>query len=200
MPAPIDFYFDFSSPYGYIAAHKIEALAARHGRTVNWRPTLLGAIFRVTGSQPLPGIPLKGEYALRDFRRSALFHGVPYRPPSKMPVPTLSAVRAFYWSQAKDAARSVALAKALYNGYFQNDRDISDALVVVAIAVETGFPADEVQAGLNDPAVKELTKRTGDEAVARGVFGSPYLIVDGEPFWGMDRFDQVDRWLATGGW
>ena len=66
MADPIDFYFDFSSPYGYFAAEKIDALAAQHGRGVNWRPILLGAVFKVNGQQPLANIPLKGDYAAHD--------------------------------------------------------------------------------------------------------------------------------------
>ena len=81
MNAPIDFYFDFSSPYGYLAAQKIEALAAKYGRAVNWRPMLLGVAFKVTGGSPLPSVPLKGDYSKRDFLRSARFHGVPFREP-----------------------------------------------------------------------------------------------------------------------
>jgi 2-hydroxychromene-2-carboxylate isomerase len=96
--AAIDFYFDFSSPYGYIAAAKIDALAAKHGRGVNWRPMLLGAAMKVTGGAPLPQIPLKGVYAKRDFVRSAQFHGVPFRIPSSFPISTIAAVRAFYSS------------------------------------------------------------------------------------------------------
>ena len=70
MSAKLDFYFDFSSPYGYIASHKIDALAARHGREVEWRPILLGAVMKITGGQPLPNVPLKGHYARLDFVRS----------------------------------------------------------------------------------------------------------------------------------
>ena len=77
MKTPIDFYFDFSSPYGYLASHKIESLAGKYGRGVTWRPMLLGAAFKATGSGPLPSIPLKGDYAKRDFLRSARFHGMP---------------------------------------------------------------------------------------------------------------------------
>ena len=104
MAAAIDFYFDFSSPYGYLAATKIEALAAKHGRGVNWRPILLGAAMKVTGGMPLPQIPLKGDYARRDFVRSAKFHGAPFRVPSSFPISTVPAVRAFYWAQGKDPA------------------------------------------------------------------------------------------------
>ena len=71
MPQPIEFYFDFSSPYGYLASEKIEDLAARHNRKVRWRPILLGVIFKQTGGAPLTTLPLKGEYSLHDFRRSA---------------------------------------------------------------------------------------------------------------------------------
>ena len=67
MSHSIDFYFDFSSPYGYLAAQKIDALAAKYGRTVNWRPMLLGVVFRQTGMAPLTQIPIKGDYSRRDF-------------------------------------------------------------------------------------------------------------------------------------
>ena len=83
-PAPLEFHYDFSSPYGYLAAQKIGALAARHGRTVEWNPILLGVVFRQTGTAPLTEIPLKGEYSKRDFARSARFHGLPpFRMPSR---------------------------------------------------------------------------------------------------------------------
>ncbi len=81
MAQPIDFYFDYSSPYAYIAAQQIETLAARHGRSVDWHPILLGAIFPTTGGMPLVDIPLKGDYSRHDFARSARFAGVPFSMP-----------------------------------------------------------------------------------------------------------------------
>jgi len=200
MAAALDFYFDFSSPYGYIGSHKIEALAAKHGRAVSWRATLLGAAFKVTGGKPLPEMPLKGDYAKRDFQRSAAFHGVPFRMPSQFPVSTVAAARAFWWLHDRDPRAAVALAKALYRGYFADDVDISSAENVVRIAASAGCDAEQARAALADQAVKDRTKAQVDASIAKGVFGSPYVIVDGEPFWGVDRFDQLDRWLATGGW
>ena len=92
MAAPIDFYFDFSSPYGYLAAQKIDALAAKHGRTVDWHPMLLGVVFKETGAAPLTMIPLKGDYSRRDFERSARFHGIAgFRMPPKFPIPSAGA-------------------------------------------------------------------------------------------------------------
>ena len=187
MAAPIDFYFDFSSPYGYLAAEKIDALAGKHGRTVRWRPMLLGAAFKLTGGQPLPSIPIKGEYAKRDFLRSARFHGVPMKIPSVFPISGLTGCRAFYALPDKDG---VALAKALLRAYFVDDVNIGEAENVLRIAAGLGHKPD-----LSDPALKEKTKAEVDAALAKGVFGSPYFVVDGEPFWGIDRFEQLERWL-----
>jgi len=198
MKPPIDFYFDFSSPYGYLAAQKIEALAAKHGRAVHWRPMLLGVAFKATGMAPLPQLPLKGPYAMRDFVRSARFLGIPYRQPSVFPISTLSAARAFYWLQAQDPKKAVELAKALYRAYFADGVDISKPENVAKVAQGLGIDPAGLAAALNDAAVKDRTRQEVDAAVARGVFGSPYIVVDGEPFWGVDRFEQIERWLAQG--
>ncbi|MBI2316451.1 MAG: 2-hydroxychromene-2-carboxylate isomerase [Betaproteobacteria bacterium] len=199
MSQPIEFYFDFSSPYGYIASEKIDAIAARYGREVRWHPFLLGVAHKVTGGRAPIGVALKDAYYKNDFERSARFHGVPYRLPSKFPIASLAPTRAFFWLEAKDAARAKALAKALYRAFFVEDVDISAAENVAGVCAKLGLRADEVLAALNDPVLKERTKAGVDGAVARGVFGSPHFIVDGEHFWGADRLDQLERWLATGG-
>ena len=200
MAAPVDFYFDFSSPYGYFASHKIDALASRHGREVKWRPFLLGVAFKTTGGAPLPSIPVKGPYHLRDIQRTARYLGVTYRHPTVFPISSVSACRAFYWMDAKDPKRAKELARALYGAYFLDNVDISTADNVVAVAGKSGLKADEVRAGIGDPATKDRTRAEVDKAIAIGAFGSPYIVVDGEPFWGSDRLEQIDKWLATGGW
>jgi 2-hydroxychromene-2-carboxylate isomerase len=200
MAAPIDFYFDFSSPYGYLAAQKIEALAAKHGRAVAWHPILLGVVFRQTGTGPLTEIPLKGDYSKRDFARSARFHGLrEFRMPSRFPIPSQAPARIVVWQQARDPALATHLIKALYRTYFDDDVDISVPDAAVAVAAKAGIDATAARAAIDDPAVKDALKAEVDGAIARGVFGSPFVFVDGEPFWGLDRFDQVERWLETGG-
>lgn len=200
MPAPIDFYFDFSSPYGYFAATRIDAIAARYGRTVSWHPVLLGAVFKVTGGAPLPSYPLKGEYALRDMARCARAYGVPFALPTRFPIATQAAARMTVWAQESDEERAKALARALYRAYFADNRDITDPAVCAEVAAACGFDPERAIAAVNDQAVKDELKARMDAAIARKVFGSPYIIVDGEPFWGADRLDHVERWLATGGW
>jgi 2-hydroxychromene-2-carboxylate isomerase len=199
MLQPIDFYFDFSSPYGYIASEKIDAIAARYGREVRWHPFLLGVAHKITGGHAPIGVALKHGYYKNDFKRSARFHGVPYRLPSKFPIASLAPTRAFYWLAAKDAARAKDLARALLRAFYVDDVDISEAEKVAGVCAKLGLNAAEVRAAVSDPAIKERTKVEVDGAVARGVFGSPFFIVDGENFWGADRLDQLERWLATGG-
>jgi len=200
MAAPIEFWFDFSSPYGYLAAQKIDALAARHGRTVDWRPMLLGVAFKQSGQAPLTQIPLKGDYSRRDFARSARFHGVAdFRMPEKFPIPSQAPARIVLWAKARDPAQAAVVAKALYRAYFFEGLDVSDPEVAADVAARTGLDRAAARAAVDDPAVKDLLKREVDGGIARGVFGSPFVFVDGEPFWGLDRFDQIDRWLATGG-
>jgi 2-hydroxychromene-2-carboxylate isomerase len=200
MAAPIEFFFDFSSPFGYLASEKIDALGAKYGRDVLWRPFLLGAVFKITGGTAPMNVPIKGDYYRRDFPRTARLLGVPYKQPSVFPINTVNPARAFYWLDLQDAVRAKALARALYRAYFVDDIDISDAEKMVAVCASIGIGADEVRAGISDPAVKDRTKTEVEKALARGVFGSPYVVVDGEPFWGADRLGQVEKWLATGGW
>src|SRR6185436_16708752 len=200
MANPIDFYFDFSSPYGYFAATKIDDLAAKHGRTVTWRPMLLGAVFKINGQQPLPTIPLKGSYAKHDLARSARLFGLPFKMPTKFPVSGTAPSRAFYWLSDRDPAAAKKLALALYRAFFVEDRDISNPEVTANVAAKLGLDKAELTQALNDAAVKERLRSEVDAAIERGVFGSPYIVIDGEPFWGSDRLDQVERWLATGGW
>jgi 2-hydroxychromene-2-carboxylate isomerase len=191
----IEFYFDFSSPYGYLASQRIEALAVKYGRTVDWRPVLLGPAFKAMGMPILVTIPLKGEYSKRDFPRSARFHGVPYKQPSPFPISTLAAARVFYWLKEKDERKAIEAAKAFYKAYFVDNVNISETENVVKITQSLGCDAAQVRAALENQSVKDRTKAEVEASLAKGVFGSPYIVVDGEPFWGMDRLDQVERWL-----
>jgi 2-hydroxychromene-2-carboxylate isomerase len=199
VAAPIEFYFDFSSPYGYIASRLIDDLAARHDRTVVWRPVLLGVIFKLTGTAPLVQIPLKGDYSRRDFARTARFHGVPFQMPDPFPFSGVAANRAFYWLDDTDPAKARDLARALYGAAF-GGMEIGRPESVANVAQGIGIDRDRLLEGSQSPEAKARTRAENDDAIAKGVFGSPYFIADGEPFFGTDRLDQLDRWLATGGW
>jgi len=200
MANPIQFYFDFASPYGYMAATKISALAAKHGRSVEWKPVLLGVVFKVTGGAPLPSVPLKGDYSRRDMERSARLFKVPFKLPSKFPIASQSPSRVIYSLESQGAQRQEQVTLALYRAYMVDDRDISSPETTADVAASVGLDRQSVLDVIADPVMKEKLKVETEAAIARGVFGSPYIIVDGEPFWGFDRLEQVDRWLQNGGW
>ncbi|HXA46467.1 MAG TPA: 2-hydroxychromene-2-carboxylate isomerase [Burkholderiaceae bacterium] len=199
MSKQFDFYFDFSSPYGYFAAMRIDALAAKYQRTVRWMPILLGVMFKVSGSMPLTMIPLKGDYSRHDFDRTARFHDIRFNMPSTFPIATQSAARAVIWlQQTAGDAKAITFAKAAYQAYFAEGIDISDSANLLKIATELGINAAELEEGLNSAPIKHQLKMNVEQAIERKVFGSPFIIVDDEPFWGFDRFDQLETFLKNG--
>ena len=200
MPAPIEFWFDFSSPYGYVASELIDDVAARHGRSVNWRPILLGPVFKAVGTAPLTVLPIKGEYSKLDFARTARWYKVPFRLPEKFPVGTQVAARAFYLLSDADPAKARAFARRVFRAYFAEGRDVADPAVVMALAAASGADAASLAGPLKGEAIKDRVRMEVEGAMKEGVFGSPHFLVDGEPFWGVDRLPMMEEWMRTGGW
>ncbi len=198
MNKPIDFYFDFSSPYAYIASEWVEALAARHRRTVNWKAILIGAAMQVTTVKPPVSYPLKREYFLHDFERSARFAGVPLKNPQPFPISTQNVARVFWWLHAKRDTTASHWARHCLRAYFARGVNLADTAALKQLAVQFGLEAAEAEAIWNDPQWKDRLKQVNDAAIAAGVFGTPFFIVDGEPFWGNDRRPQIERWLEKG--
>jgi len=199
MHAWIDFYFDFSSPYSYIANEWVDAVAARHGRTVRRRAILLGATFQAAELKSPVAYPIKRDYALRDFPRSARFEGVPYTPPPVFPIPTQHAARVFWWlAETADDKAAAAWARACFRAVFAREVALHEPAALKLLAAEHGLDADAAEAVWNDPVWKQRLKDENEAAIAAGVFGAPFFIVDGEPFWGNDRRPQIERWLASG--
>lgn len=200
MSGAIEFYFDFASPYGYFGSLRIDAVAARHGREVIWRPFMLGAAFKETGMKPLLEQPLRGAYARRDWDRTARRLGVPFQLPEGFPMAALAPSRAFYWIADSDQELAKAFAQRVYHAYFGEGRDMSRAEAVAAEGMHLGIEASEILEAIKDPAWKQRLKDETAAAVERGAFGSPFFIVDGEPFWGNDKIHEVEHWLESGGW
>ena len=200
MSDPVDFYFDFSSPYAYFAAQKVDELLNGFDRDVVWHPIMLGAMMKETGGQPLVQYPIKGDYCRHDWARLARFQELPWKMPDNFPIAALAPSRAFYWIADQDVQKARAFAWDCLSTFFGEGSDISGPDTVAEIATRHGFDADAVLAALSDDSVKARVKDETATAMQKGVFGSPFLIVDGEPFWGADRFWMVKRWLRSGGW
>lgn len=197
---PIDFYFDFASPYGYFMSEKIDALAAKHGRTVIWRPILLFAALRSLGLPPPLEHPVKLEYITADFARSAKFLNVDYSLPPAFPALTQHAARGFYLLHGQAPEAAVPFAQAVLRGYFRDGRDISNIDVIAQMVrdqtASLGAPAAVCDL-LKGGEAKAMLQAAITDAVEKKVFGSPFVVIDGEEFFGVDRLPQLAARLAS---
>jgi len=125
---------------------------------------------------------------------------VAFNLPERHPKVGLPAIRAFYHVERNDPNAAARLAKHLITAYFRDGFDTDDPNAIAHLACLFGFDPDMMLTGMTDPEIKAIARRHGEAAVARGVFGSPWIFVDGEPFWGNDRLPMVDRWLSEGAW
>lgn len=199
--APVEFYFDFISPYGYLGSTQVEALAARYGRTVDWKPVLLGiTVMKVMGLKPLPETPLKKDYILVDKPRMAKLLGVPLVEHGLKGVNSLAASRAFLWLKAQDPALAVRFAHRIYERLWVQGKDITPAEAVADEGAALGVDRAALLAAIESPEMKAALKEAVDAAIAKGVFGVPTFIADGEPLWGVDRLWMLEHWLKQGNW
>ncbi|MCA1908869.1 MAG: 2-hydroxychromene-2-carboxylate isomerase [Magnetospirillum sp.] len=196
----MEFWFDFSSPYAFFAAQDVDGLAARHGRSVTWRPFMLAAAFQVTGMSSFSRAPLRGDYGRHDWDRIARAKGIHFALPPFHPYNALHPARTFYWLAASHPDMAKDFALACFAAYFQDGADLRQPDVVADIAADQGAPRDQALAAMAAPQFKECFRQATEEALAKGVFGSPFFLVDGEPFWGWDRLPMVEEWLSGGGW
>lgn len=197
----MEFWFDFISPFGYLASTKVDALAQRYGRAVRWRPLLLGVtVMKVMGLKPLPETPLKQDYVRRDPPRLARLLGVPFRPHGLKGIHSLAAARAFLWLEQSDAALAVRFAHRIYSRLWVRGLDITPPEAVLEEAVAAGARPAELREAIGSEAAKAALKASVDEAVSRSIFGVPTFVVDDEPIWGVDRLWMLEHWLRYGSW
>lgn len=196
MADPIVFYWDFTSPYAYIGANEIEAVAARHGRGVDWRPVSIGHLWKaIPDRTPFPKI--KMDYMMHDWTRSAQLAGLPIvTTPDPFPTDAKLPRLLFYRLKAQDTAKAAAFAKATFRQYWGEGKDIAKPEHLVGIVKSLGVPESEIAAAAEDGAARQAVLDATAEAIALKAFGTPTFVVDGEMFWGSDRIDHLDKWLA----
>ena len=199
--SPIEFYFDLLSPFGYLASTKVDALAARYGREVDWKPVLLGiTVMKVMGLPPLPETPLKKDYVAHDIPRMAKLLGVPLKVHGLKGINSLAASRAFLWLKTKDPALARRFAVRIYARLWVEGRDITSTTDMADEAAALGADRPAVLAAMASAQMKDALRDAVNQAIAKGVFGVPTFIVDGEPIWGVDRLWMLEHWLRHGKW
>jgi 2-hydroxychromene-2-carboxylate isomerase len=201
MSEPVDFYFDFISPYAYLGSTQIDAVAARHGRKVNWRPVLIGiTIMKIMGMKPLPETPIKGDYLRSDAPRMAKIFGVPFKYHGHKGSNSLAACRSFLWIKQQDEALAIRFAHRVFKKLWVDGKDITPAESAAEEAAALGIDANAMLTAIATDAGKQALNVAVDHAIKAGAFGVPYMVADGEAIWGCDRMWMLEYWLAHGTW
>jgi len=189
----LDFYFDFISPWAYLASTQVERIAATHDTTVRWIPVKLERIRELTERETAPYTPTFMQYTTKDLLRWAQRYKVQVNLP--IDVPTTSLLHGYFYAESQD--RASAYIHRAFQSRWANSDDVSDEAVLRAIATDSGLDADAFLAATTDSANAERLEANSAAAAALGIFGVPTCAVGDEIFWGNDRLDFVEEALAA---
>jgi 2-hydroxychromene-2-carboxylate isomerase len=187
-------WFDFASPYSYLAIERVGALAEAAGVVVDLRPFLLGPIFQAQGwnDSPFRLFPGKGAYMMRDIARLADKYGVTYNRPRLFPRMSVLPARIALLGQDEPWGRDFSV--AVFRANFQHDQDIQAEDVVHQVLKDLSLDADMLIERAKTEAAKEALRRQVDRARNLGLFGAPTFFVGDEMFWGNDRLEDALEW------
>ena len=190
MARTLEFYFDYGSPYSYLADTQVEAIAQRAGATLVRKPMLLGGVFKATGNHSPAELPQKSAWSAFDMPIWARHYGVPFQRNPFFPVNTLALMRGAAAAQIDGSFERYH--PAVFKAMWVEGRNLNDMKEVAAVLTAAGLDAGKFGARIQDPDVKDRLKATTEEAVARGVFGAPTCFVDKMMFFGNDRLPFVE--------
>lgn len=191
----VEFHYDYSSPYSYLASTQIEALAARTGATVELRPFVLGAVFKSLDKPAglLGAPPEKQRWQLADLQEWAEHYAVPFRFPSTFPFNAIRAMRQTLAAEAQGLGWEHT--RAAFHAYWVDDRDLTDPAVLADLAASIGIDGAELAARAEQQDIKDRLRSYTDSAIARGAFGAPTFFVDGRLYFGNDRLHFLEQAL-----
>jgi 2-hydroxychromene-2-carboxylate isomerase len=196
MADPIICYFDLPSAHTYLGVKQLQEVAAKHGRSVDWRPVSILDLWKAHDYMPIGNPIAKGRYIKKDFVRTAGLLDLPLNIPPSFPMGDLSHARHLCWRvRAQDEAKANDLAVTLMNAYWSEGKDLTEPDVLTEVAARAGVSADDVAAAATDEAAAKACADETAVAAEMGIFGAPHMLVDGEPFWGHDRIRYIDKWL-----
>ena len=193
MARTLEFYFDYGSPYSYLADTQVEAIAQRAGATLVRKPMLLGGVFKATGNHSPAELPQKSAWSGFDMPMWARHYGVPFQRNPFFPVNTLALMRGAAAAQIDGSFERYH--PAVFKAMWIEGRNLNDMKEVAAVLTAAGLDAGIFGARIQDQDVKDRLKATTEEAVARGVFGAPTCFVDKMMFFGNDRLPFVEMAL-----
>jgi 2-hydroxychromene-2-carboxylate isomerase len=192
----VEFFFDYGSPFSYLADTQLPAVAARTGASIVHRPMLLGAVLKATGNASPMTVPAKARHMARELERWAKRYGVPFRPnPFPFRGNTLRLMRGAIASQALGVFESYH--RAVFAAAWGDPLDLGDEEILRALLRRAAIDPDDLFRAIDEQSTKDELRRQTEAAVERGVFGAPTFFVGDEMFWGNDRIDWVERALGA---
>lgn len=194
MATQVEFFFDYGSPFSYLADTQLPALAQRTGATIVYRPMLLGAVLKETGNASPMAVPAKGRYMSTELQRWAQRYGVPFHTNPFFPINTLRLMRGSV--AALLDGTFAAYHRAIFSGVWVKGLNLGEETVLREVLRAAGLDADRVVTRLEEQEVKDQLRANTEEAVRRRVFGAPTFFVGEEMFWGNDRLPFVEEQLA----
>ncbi len=194
MSKSVEFFYDYSSPFSYLADCQLPAIATRRGAQINYRPAILGVLIVESGNQAPPTVPAKMKYMNADMRRWATRLNVPFVPNPAFPVRSITLMRAALIAQ--DTGVFQRFHETMWRAMWNEAANLADPEVLTEVLARADLDAAEIMRGTQNDAIKARLKANCDEALARGAFGLPTFFVDGEMFFGNDRLEFVDDALA----
>ena len=193
MGKKVEFYFDFSSPYTYIASTRIEKICEDNGVDLEWKPFLLGGVFNEIGSVPAIQIDNKFRYLRQDFEQSAIYYGVDFKFPDLFPLNSVRSMRGAFAAQEK--GKLVEYTHEMFRLYWTQGIDLSKADILGETVANIGIDTEWFVNRIAEQDIKDKLREETNTAIERGVFGAPTMFVDDQMFWGNDRLDFLDRYL-----
>ena len=196
MSAPtVEFYFDYGSPTAYLAYTQLPAICARNGAQLEYKPILLGAVFKATGNQTPVAIKAKGQWMMADMERFARHYGVPYKMNPHFIINSLPLMRGAVWAQRENCFDSYN--RAIQQAMWVDGIDLGNSDEVARVLSAAGLDAGAMAVAIQSDAIKNGLVQATNEAVGRGVFGAPTMFVNGAMHFGQDRLDWVERALQS---
>lgn len=191
MSKTIEFYYDFVSSASYVAYKRLPEMVRKAGGTIQWKPMVLGGVFKAVGNAGPTNIAAKGKWMFDDLERICARHGIEFSVNPKFPLNTIMALRGAIAAEKLGGDVLEKYMDLMFAGAWADDSDISDPQVVMELLENAGLPAQEIANMVQDQAIKDELRANTEEAIARGAFGAPTFFVNGEMHWGQDRLDDV---------
>jgi 2-hydroxychromene-2-carboxylate isomerase len=195
MARELEFFFDYGSPFSYLADTQLKGLAERTGARVAYRPMLLGGVFKETGNSSPIAIEAKRKYMNADLERWAKHYGVPPLHNAHFPINTIRLMRGAV--AAERLGVFAAYHRAIYDAFWRDGLNLGDAAVMCGVLERAGLDAQRIAAVSEEHAVKDALRVSTESAVARGAFGAPTFFVGDQMFWGNDRLMFVEEALRA---